>query len=263
MEKSSTTIVESIQFLAAKVLATNAAGHRLCLIGGFRYRLLDDSCRASVDIDYHWDGDLEAKQAEIIDVLRKKLLPEVKRQFGYDGNIRPAIGPDAESPAVRIVAMSFYRPAVAGSRIEIPLEITSIPLADMPAVRTVAGTVFRTVSDADMIESKLLALLNRSFLRVRDILDVFLFQDSLLADSDRRLSEKLQMLSVSPQNAAKGLRRIEAQRIVHVREIERILEDQVDPPAADNLRDAGGGAMIWEAVMHRLEEVLGVEEREL
>ena len=136
---------------------------RLCLIGGFRYRLLNASARVSADIDYHWEGDLQRKQAEIVDVLRSKLLPEVKRQLGYDGDIRPATGPEAESPAVRIVETAFYRVAEPGSRVEIPIEITRVARLDSPLVRTIAGTVFLTVSDADMIESKILAFLNARF----------------------------------------------------------------------------------------------------
>ena len=58
---------EAIQGLIVRTLATNPAGHRLCLIGGFRYRLLDGSARRSVDVDYHWEGDLVAKQREVID----------------------------------------------------------------------------------------------------------------------------------------------------------------------------------------------------
>jgi hypothetical protein len=61
-------ITERIQMLAAKVLATHAAGRGLCLVGGFRYRMLDGSARASLDLDYHWDGDLVSKQAEIAEV---------------------------------------------------------------------------------------------------------------------------------------------------------------------------------------------------
>jgi len=35
--------LDKIQRIAARVVATNAAGHKLLLIGGFRYRLLDRS----------------------------------------------------------------------------------------------------------------------------------------------------------------------------------------------------------------------------
>ena len=90
MKNDILTIVERIQTLAATILATHPAGHQLCLIGGFRYRLLNASARASTDIDYHWEGDLQRKQMEIVDVLRSRLLPEVKRQIGYDGDVRPA-----------------------------------------------------------------------------------------------------------------------------------------------------------------------------
>jgi predicted nucleotidyltransferase component of viral defense system len=260
MEYTPATLVERIQTLAAKVLATHAVGHQLCLIGGFRYRLLNASCRASADIDYHWDGDLDRKQAEIVDVLRRRLLPEVQRQFGYEGDIRAATGPAAESPAVRTVDMAFYRAAEAGSRIEVLLEITRIPHLDPPVIRTVAGTVFLTVSDADMIESKIIALLNRTFTRARDILDVFLFQDTLRPDAGRRLAEKLAAISLSREEVAEQLGRLQANRRVHLREIARLLDEQVDPAVAANLRAAGGVDMIWDAALHLLSETLGTEE---
>ena len=131
-----------------------------------------------------------------MELLRSKLLPEVKRELGYDGDIRPAAGPEAESPAVRIVEMAFYRAQDPGSRIEIPIEITSVARHDAPMVKTIAGTVFLTVSDGDMIESKILACLNRPFFQTRDILDIFLFQDTLPPDAPERLSKKLKQLAM-------------------------------------------------------------------
>ncbi len=261
MESNVRVISEQIQTLAARVIATQPVGHQLYLIGGFRYRLLDASCRASIDIDYHWEGDLDNKQAEIVEVLRKRLLPEVKRQLAYDGDVRPSSGPAAESPAVRIVEMAFYRLAEHGSRIEIPLEITHIPRLDPPMVRTVAGTVFLTVSDADMIESKILALLNRQFTQARDVLDIFLFQDRLRPDAAGRLSQKFSALSSSPTDVSVRLARLQAASSIHVREIERILGGQVDPAVAANLRIGGGAAMIWDRVMELLTGRLTVQER--
>ncbi len=256
MKKDIPSIVEGIQTLAATLVATHPVGHRLCLIGGFRYRLLNASARMSADVDYHWEGDLRRKQAEIVDLLRSRLLPEVKRQFGCDGDIGPAAGPEAESPAVRIVETAFYRVAEPGSRVEIPIEITRVARLDPPLVRTIAGTVFLTVSDADMIESKILAFLNARFCRVRDVLDVFLFQDALRPDAPARLSQKLKTLALPLAEAIETLGRFETNRAVHVREIERLLGDQVAPAATANLRAAGGGAMIWDSVLPLLRDML-------
>lgn len=254
--KSSMPPAEHIQLLTARILATHPAGRGLCLVGGFRYRLLNASARASNDLDYHWEGDLQAKQTEIVEAFRSKLLPEVKRQWDYDGDVRPATGPDAESPIARTVELAFYRVAEPGSRIEIPVDIIRIARLDAPMVRTVAGTVFLTVSDADMIESKILACLARSCLQVRDLLDFFLFQDALRADSPGRLLHKLGELRLSPAEASERLHKLARQRPVHELGIERLLDEQVNPAVTANLRAAGGGAMIWDAVMSRLDEVL-------
>lgn len=53
-------IAEQIQRKVAQLVATLPVGVGLCLVGGFRYRLLDRGVRRSVDIDYHWAGDLLA-----------------------------------------------------------------------------------------------------------------------------------------------------------------------------------------------------------
>ncbi len=248
--------IERLQLLAVRMLATHPAGRGLCLVGGFRYRLLNGSARASNDIDYHWEGDLQSKQMEIVELFGSKLLPEVKRQMGYDGDVRPARGPDAESPVVRTVDLAFYRVAEPGSRIEIPVDIIGIACLDPPMVRTVEGTVFLTVSDADMIESKIIACLARTFLQVRDVLDVFLFRDAIRPDAPGRLSRKLNLLPLPPAEAIARLNQLANSRTVHVRGIERLLDEQVNAAVAANLRSAGGAAMIWDSVMSLLQEVL-------
>jgi hypothetical protein len=221
-----------------------------------RYRLLNASARASIDIDYHWEGDLPQKQMEIADLLHSKLLPEVKRELGYDGDIRPAAGPDADSPAVRIVEMAFYRVAAPGSRIEIPVEITRVARHDAPMVKTIAGTVFLTVSDGDMIESTILACLNRRFFQARDIVDIFLFQDTLPPDSPERLVKQLKQLDLPLEAAIGKLDRLDANRTVHVRAIDRLLAEQVNPAVTANLLAAGGALMVWDSVMRLLQDVL-------
>ena len=47
-----------------------------------------------------------------------------------------------------------------------------------------------------------------------------------------------------------------------MRECERLLDEQVDRPVAANLRAAGGGGMIWDAVVQLLRETL-IRTREL
>lgn len=248
--------IERIQLLAARILATHPAGRGLCLVGGFRYRLLNQSVRASNDIDYHWEGDLQRKQMEIVEVFRSRLLPEVKRQLGYDGDVQPATGPVAESPAVRTIELAFYRVREPGSRIAIPVDILGIERLDAPMVRTVEGTVFLTVSDADMIESKIIACLVRPFLQVRDVLDIFLFQDALRPDSPGRLSQKLNKLALATVRAIQTLDKLARNRTIHVRGIERLLDEQVNPAVTANLRAAGGGAMIWDSVVSLLRGLL-------
>ena len=214
-----------------------------------------------MEIDYHWDGDPDSKQKEIVDLLRSKLLPEVKRRFGYDGTVSPATGPDAASAMVKTVVTAFYRTGDKPDRIEIPVELTSIPCLDRPVVRTAAGTVYLTASDADMIESKVIALFNRVFVEERDILDLFLFQDSFMADSAQRLRMKLAKLHVGPAAMADRYAEMLSNRVAHARALDEIINDQVDAAIADNLKTAGGGSMVLDTVLALLKDRLRLPGR--
>ncbi len=248
--------LETIQQLVAKLVATSPPGEGLRLVGGLRYRLLDGSCRSSLDIDYHWDKSLERKRDEVLALVRKKLLPELRQRLGYDGAAEPLAGPDADSPAVKTIALAAYRLDTPGSRIEVPIDVTRIACLDPPVVRTARGTVYLTASDADMAESKVIALVRRTFTQDRDLLDLFLFQDALAPAASARLKKKLAKLSVTRREMEKQLQALHDAADLHARGVDRIIEEQVDGPAAANLQSAGGGKMVCGAVLALLDKLL-------
>ena len=70
-----------------------------------------------------------------------------------------------------------------------------------------------------------------------------------------RLSQKLSKLRLSPAEAIERLNKLAKNRTVHVREIERLLDEQVRFEVTDNLRAAGGAVMIWDSVISLLDEI--------
>lgn len=113
------------------------------LVGGFRYRLLDKGPRQSVDVDYHWAGDLAAKQQELIALFERRLLPDVRRQVGLDGNVTAARG-EPDSALVATIDLAFWRLGSTLGRIEIPVDVIRIECVDPPVARTADGVVYRT-----------------------------------------------------------------------------------------------------------------------
>ena len=252
MQPGKSQNVETIQRMIARTVATHPSGRNLMLIGGFRYRLLDRSARMSNDIDYHWEGDLDQKQFDLFNLFNRVVLSEVRRLLQYDGNAAPAHGPDADSPRVRIINLAFWREGVPRSRIEIPVEITRIIRADPVTIRTVEGTVYATVSDADMIESKLIAILNRTILKHRDIVDVFLFQNRFTPESKQRLQDKIQTLAIPPEKLEKRISDLQTHHDYHVRAIQTVMDTQLAAASATQLNDAGGGEIILTFVLEIL-----------
>ncbi len=255
MKAGKLTIVEDCQRLIARCLASNPAGRGLLLIGGFRYRLLDHSPRRSLDIDYHWGGLLAEKQGEIVSLFRRKLAPELKRRFGLEVEVFPGRAIDKQFDRVKVVEVVLFRIRPRPLRIEIDLDITAVDLDDPPEVRTAGGVIYPTISDRDMVENKLAALFDRVFLQARDFLDVYLFRDSLTPDSLQRIRRKLNRRGISPERLRDRFEKIEDNRDVHLKSLDKIIEEQVDYPAAENLRAAGGAPIIFDNVIAILGEL--------
>lgn len=262
MNDDQTVVVEQIQRMIVALVATNPAGQGLSLIGGFRYRFLDGGVRRSMDVDYHWDGDLEEKQAQLVKLFRRRLIPDVRRRLKHEGSASPAQGPDADSMFVKIIDLAFWREGVGYGRIEIPVDITRIPCLDPPAMRTTDGVVYRTASNTDMIEGKVLALFSRTVMAHRDIVDVFLFANHLAANSPERIRKKLAILQVKAEEIQRRLADFETHRAYHIRAIDDVVSGQMDSEAAMNIQTAGGGAAVLDALLTTIKDQLMLGKKE-
>lgn len=238
------SLVEQLQQAVAEVIATNPAGHNLLLIGGFRYRFLDHSVRVSDDIDYHWCGDLVSKQRDLIRLFERRLLPDIRMRFKLEGRVDARRGPDADSPAVKAIDLAFWGNGISTGRIEIPVEITRIVCADKVELRTASGIIYPTVSNADMIESKILAVFSRNYLRHRDLLDIYLFKDNLHSESSMRLTRKMAGLQLTKRDVSSRLKDLRQNSFYHARAVQEVIDTQLDGVAAAHLRNAGGGATV-------------------
>ena len=238
---------DKVQRVIARIVATSPAGVNLLLIGGFRYRLLDNSQRFSVDIDYHWGGNLEVKQQELLALCRRVTLGQVRRELGYEGSVSVRTGPDADSPNAKFVDLRFWK---GNTHIEIPLEVTRILCLDPSIIRTASGTVHPTPSDADLIESKVIAVLNRLFLQHRDLVDIFLYGDRLRPDSPARLKQKLAKLELRPETFAKRLKDLQQNPDYHAAAIQKVIDEQVESTVAQQINSGGGGRAVLEAALN-------------
>ncbi|MEA1926933.1 MAG: hypothetical protein U9N73_01910, partial [Candidatus Auribacterota bacterium] len=94
------------------------------------------------------------------------------------------------------------------------------------------------------------------FIQARDMLDIFLFQSSFLSESPRRIYRKLEHLSIKPDFAKQRLEKIEENRIVYVNALKKIIKEQVESSAAENLHSAGGAPLVFDQVLNILKGLL-------
>lgn len=255
MHSHSTDETGTIQHLVARTVASHPAGLHLLLIGGFRYRLLNHSVRRPLEIDYHWAGDAAAKQEELIQLFRDVLLPEVRTALGLDGQAAPLPGHHGHSPALRVVDLAFWREGALQGRVEIPVQISRIARADPLSMRAARGTVYPTVSDADLVESTIMALLQPPHPH-RHMVDLFLFQDHFLPNSAARLKDKLEASGVSPSLVKKRMADLKEKPAHHAQAIQEIIDTQLEPDAAAPINAAGGGELILGTVCELLDRHL-------
>jgi len=248
-KNNKTELAEDIQNLIVRIVATSPAGRNLQLIGGYRYRLLNRSPRRSNDIDYNWDSDLEAKRNELLTLFRRKLLPDVKRTTGHEGSVGNADGPEDDTNMVKGIELAFYNAAIPDSRIVIPVEITRISRSDPPLAVAAESTIILTVSDQDMVESKVIALLNRTFVTARDFIDVFLFRTHVRDNSQKRLEEKLFSQGITGESVRSRLDALQKNRVAHVKSVAEAVNAQMDEEARLTLAAGGGAETIYESVM--------------
>jgi predicted nucleotidyltransferase component of viral defense system len=243
---------DKLQRFVANSIARSPAGVNLLLIGGFRYRLLDHSQRFSVDIDYHWTGDLEAKQRELLSLCRRVILGLVRRELGYQGSASARTGPDADSPNAKFIDLRFWKDDF---QVEIPVELTQIICLDPPTIRTAGGTVHATPSDADLIESKIIAVLNRLFLQHRDLIDVFLYADKLQPDSPARIKQKLVKLQLPAENVARRLKDLQENQEYHATAVQKVIAEQMETTLAQQMNAGGGGRTVLDSVLKVLTRI--------
>lgn len=224
MADSAQQISEQIQRLVASLVATQPAGAGLWLVGGFRYRLLDRGVRRSIDIDYHWQGDLAAKRGELIAVFQRRLLPDVRRRLGLEGSAAAARGTGHESVAVMTIDLAFRRLGSTLGRIEIPVDILRIECVDPPAARTTDGIVYRTAPDAA-----------------------------------RRIRTKLARLNVAESLVRRRLDDLGRSANHHAKMLDAVIGSQLDPAAASTLVEVGGGRAVLECVRPLLTGMLLAE----
>ena len=243
---------DRLQRVVARLVATSPPGVNLLLIGEFRYRLLDNSQRFSVDIAYHWGGDLGAKQQELLALGRRVILGQVRRELGYAGSVSVRTGPDADSPNASFVDLRFWK---GTTHIEVPLEVTQIVCLDPSIIRTAGGTVHPTPSDADLIESKVIAVLNRIFLQHRDLLDIFLYGDKLRPDSPARLKQKLAKMELRPELVAQRRKDLQENSEYHATAIQKVIDQQMEPTVAQQMNSGGGGRAVLDSALNLLLKV--------
>jgi|WetSurMetagenome_2_1015567.scaffolds.fasta_scaffold68510_2 hypothetical protein len=237
--------IERLQRLIAQTIARES-GEKLLLIGGFRYRLLDKSIRQSIDIDYHCPGDLEKIKIPLLSLFQRRLFPEVKREIGMECSFLD------KSELFITLELSFYNQR---ERIEIPVDIVTIPCSDAPETRTVGGTIYLTASDADMVESKIISLMSRSFFQTRDMVDLYLFKSFILPESMDRVQQKMITIGLTKEHADTLIKDLQKNRAFHVRNLDKVIDERIDKNMRPLIRMNNGVDSILDFAMETLRKI--------
>lgn len=244
---------EDVQASIVRLVASLPVGADLALIGGFRLRFLNGSCRLSRDIDYHASGDLRQKAIALAASLRESFLPGLRSRHGWQGEVSDQVAPGEYSPAMQEVRVRLWKqPSQA---IVLPIEITTVPVCDPLKIALAGGTVLSTVSDADLIEMKMVAIFSRQVIEPRDFLDVHLFGHMLgKQDAWQRIRRKFEFYNITPERVAQVAAKITTGYAYQVKSIDQEIAQTVTQAVREPLMRAGGGAAILDSCLNLLRD---------
>ena len=152
----------------------------------------------------------------------------------------------ADSSNAKFIDLGFWK---GDLHVEIPLELTQIVCLDPPTIRTAGGTVHATPSDTDLIESKIIAVLNRLVLQHRDLLDVFLYADKLKPDSPARMKQKLAKIQLPAETVMRRLKDLQDNQQYHATAVQKVIDEQVETTVAHQINVGGGGKTVLDSVL--------------
>jgi hypothetical protein len=248
-------LVEKAERIIVRMLATNPAGHNLYLIGSFRYRFLDGSIRFSSGVDFYWEDDLTEKQAELLSFFQRQIVPEVSHRLGYQGRLLQIDVRDEGLSPTRVIALMLSDSKGLQADIVIPITLTRVVCLDSPAIRTMEGVVYPTISDADMIETTVLSLFHRKTIDEQDLFDLFFFERMLVPHCAQRIVEKMVRTSLPASLVKERYLSIVAARETHLSAIQEIIDAQLDPLTLVPVKDINA-PMVFERVCDILQKRL-------
>jgi SOS response regulatory protein OraA/RecX len=110
-------------------------------------------------------------------------------------------------------------------------------------------------SDADLVESKVIAVLNRLFLQHRDLVDVFLYADKLQADSPTRLHQKLVQMQIPAETIMRRLKDLQDNQQYHATTIQKVIDEQMETTVGHQMNAGGGGKTVLDSVLSVLTRI--------
>jgi len=81
------------------------------------------------------------------------------------------------------------------------------------------------------------------------MVDIFFYSGSLREDSTARLQQKLSKLPLSKEAAARRLADLKENRKYHATAVQKIIDEQLEPIAAQQINLGGGGRTVLDSVL--------------
>ncbi len=241
---------QNIQKIFISSFAVSTVSVGMYLIGGLKFYLLNNSPRLSNDIDFHYEKDLAIKKNELKAFILNSFLPMMKRDHNITGHILPN-HPEEESINLKVI--HIFLTQEDKTSFDLPIEITKIICFDKKNIETFNGKIIGVVSNADLIESKVIAFFSRYYFQARDLVDIWLFKNMFLKDSGKRIFKKLNLLSIDNKTIKNKITDLKNNKTYHTKQIKEVFLTQTSEQINSQIENAGGFNVVLDQIINILD----------
>lgn len=215
-----TILTDELQAFFLEEFYKNPASNGVVLLGGGRFRHINNSIRFSIDLDFFKTKYFEFNK--VLNFISGRFVKLVDEKFNVSARIID-IPPWQKSHAVETVRLLVYDMDKDFHQIELDFDfIMREPLAGFEK-NLLKNVVVITCNPAESLEEKLISIYERDNLKIRDIFDLWYYRN-LAKDLNRNnIQKKLAERNISSESIINRLKDFDKHREYYLKEIRNII----------------------------------------
>lgn len=216
-----TILIDEIQAFFLEEFYKNPSSNGTVLVGGGRFRHINNSLRFSVDLDFFQDKGFNEKNIQ--GFISGKFIKLLEQRFGVSARIIET-PPWQKTHNIETIRLLVYDKDNDFYQIEIDFDFIMRKPYSGYEKELFRNVVILTSTNEESLEEKLISVFEREPIKIRDLFDFWYYRDLVKKFDKDRIQKKLKERGVSKDSIEKRLKDFTLHRDYYIREIKNIIK---------------------------------------